>query len=802
MTSKTNITDIHSNFPYKGKLDLTHLINYWRANLDADNILSGYPSKEIIKLLDKAKDLEGPITNHKILEKNKRTLGLLMSAVFPSVFVDTDYMAALAPFDMTGFYATSGYRRIFPENKERHDIEVNIPENSLYKGKIVQAGVQILNQFYGCEIQLEKPLLVTVPDDKIKDLKKVFKVDINKQFTEVKLVGELPDLSRTDIRKLLDNLYDSELWLKTLPPESFEFNGFAVVRLIDVTIEEMLSSIKYDLLKKDAVTCGSSFDSIQNKLRSIFKLPQMKMGLSYFDPQNNIVSNYGANDWKSFLITEIDSLEQDDKISCDCFEGSIYSKAYEGRSPVIIEDLEEYGPKTMIENQLIKRGIKNIVIAPLVIEGEVMGMLELGTPFTGKLNAANAGQLENVLPMFTAAVRRVIGEMQTEVRAIIQEECTAIHPSVAWRFLEEGYNILQNKMRGEKSDFGNIVFNDVYPIYGMSDIRNSSGERNMAIQKDLNENLVEVKKLLNTIVEHKKMPILEELKYQVDQHLNNVSTGLETGDESSIVDFLKYEVQPAILHFREHDETISPIVKEYEKQLDSNLGIIYNERRKFEESLTTINESISGYLDRVEEQAQQIFPHYFEKYKTDGVEYNIYVGQSLVKDKKFDILYLRNMRLWQLITMSEIAISVGQLKEELPKKLDIAQLILVHGDPLSIKFRQEEKHFDVDGAYNIRYEIVKKRIDKAHIKNTDERLTQPGKISIVYTQQKEAEEYKRYIQYLQKIGYLTNEVEQFELEELQGAQGLKALRVEVNTEADKIKFADKVLQEVVGSIEA
>ena len=61
---------------------------------------------------------------------------------------------------------------------------------------------------------------------------------------------------------------------------------------------------------------------------------------------------------------------------------------------------------------------------------------------------------------------------------------------------------------------------------------------------------------------------------------------------------------------------------------------------------------------------------------------------------------------------------------------------------LSIRFRQDEKQFDVDGAYNIRYEIVKKRIDKAYIKGTSERLTQPGKIAIVYSRDKEIGEYR------------------------------------------------------------
>ncbi len=429
-------------------------------------------------------------------------------------------------------------------------------------------------------------------------------------------------------------------------------------------------------------------------------------------------------------------------------------------------------------------------------------MLELGTPYVGKLNPVNAGLLDNVLPMFTAAVRRVLGEMQTEVRALIQEQCTAIHPSVEWKFLEEGYKIMNDKRSGAKVALGNIVFDNVYPIYGMSDVRNSSGERNAAIQQDLKKNLKEVKKVLATLLEYKKMPILDEISHRVEHELTKIANGLDSGDESSVLDFLKNEIVPTFKYFKENDEMLKPVLEDYEKLLDPNLGVIYDKRKDFEMSLTHINTAISDYLDKTEEHAQEIFPHYFEKYKTDGVEYNIYLGQSLVKDKKFDEIYLRNMRLWQLITMSEIAVMVNNMKEELPKKLDIAQLILVHGDSLSIKFRQDEKHFDVDGAYNIRYEIVKKRIDKAHIKNTDERLTQPGKISIVYTQQREANEYQKYISYLQSIGYLTDNVEFFELEELQGAQGLKAIRIEVDTKAKTKEFGNEMLKSVVEAMEA
>ena len=78
--------------------------------------------------------------------------------------------------------------------------------------------------------------------------------------------------------------------------------------------------------------------------------------------------------------------------------------------------------------------------------------------------------------------------------------------------------------------------------------------------------------------------------------------------------------------------SIYQVIQEYENALDPELKIIYDKRKEFEQSLTKINEKVSTYLDIEEARAQKMFPHYFEKYKTDGVEYNIYLGASLLKD--------------------------------------------------------------------------------------------------------------------------------------------------------------------------
>jgi hypothetical protein len=144
---------------------------------------------------------------------------------------------------------------------------------------------------------------------------------------------------------------------------------------------------------------------------------------------------------------------------------------------------------------------------------------------------------------------------------------------------------------------------------------------------------------------------------------------------------------------------------------------------------------------------------------------------------------LKNLRLWQIKVAAEMALKAEMVKPSLKIPMDIAQLILVQNSPLSIRFRFDEKRFDVDGAYDIRSEIIKSRIDKAMVKGGRERLTQPGKIAIVYSHPTEAREIRQHIDFLQSEGYLTDELEMLDLEDLPDIQGLKSLRVSINLES-------------------
>lgn len=770
----------HNEFPFRSVLNLRLLIEYWEKAI-ANGELPGLGS-QLLELINSAPELREPIEDLTALEKHRTLINFLMSAIISPANNDTERAAAILPFQFKAVYTTKAFDRTLDLNRMEEQVTTNFPNKqvSTSMGKTVKACLMILKKFYNTKMNFEKPMLFTIKNPET-GLDKVYKVDIYPQFCEI--IAKVPPkpIEKHVIKFLMEKINDVDLWLQYIRPEDYEFHGFMGLRLVDVTEQEMLSSIKYDLLEKNAVNRKESFTMIQQKLRSLFEIPELRLGLAYMDPSNNLILNSGVSsncaspecdNWKS--LADPTTANQ----PCADFSGSVYERSWLEQRFVTVENLREYPFPSRTEEVLLANGVNNLLLAPLVDDGETIGMLELATSTPGTLSPISAHRVENILPMFTAAVKRVKEEMNTEVRALIQEECTAIHSSVQWRFFEAGVNLMNKRRTDDKAALEEIVFKDVFPLYGLADVRNSSTERNNAIQKDLQQNLKLVKNLLLRIHSQKKLPIVEEVIFKTEEQLHKINRGLASGDESNVLEFLNSEINPLVQHFETEPE-LENHIQHYRSHLDPVFGVVYKRRKTFEESLAMINKMIGEFLDEAETSAQEMFPHYFEKYKTDGIEFTLYLGSSLVKDRTFDSFYLKNFHLWQLMTMIEIDRRMELLKPNLKNNLDITQLILVHDQPISIRFRADEKHFDVDGAYDIRYEIVKKRIDKAYIKNTGERLTQPGKIAIVYNQAKVEEEYRRFFHYLAGKKLIGPVVEELELEELPGATGLRALRIEI-----------------------
>ncbi|MEL7003395.1 MAG: hypothetical protein AAFN93_11760, partial [Bacteroidota bacterium] len=230
--------DMNNDFPYDSTLNLRSLVEYWENNLDNNNTLVGYPAKQIKALIDSAPELRRPIKDFTILDKHQQLVGMLMSVVLPPAMMSAELSAALIPFNFKGFYASPAYLKILPFDKVREDLTVNMPNNDMRAGKIIRAGAFILNKFYGTDIQIDEPILLTIPDQN--GLKKIYKVELNLQFVDVINKGNPDPIDKKTIRLLLDNMSDADLWLEHIRPEKFEFQGFSISSTVTSTSLQIL----------------------------------------------------------------------------------------------------------------------------------------------------------------------------------------------------------------------------------------------------------------------------------------------------------------------------------------------------------------------------------------------------------------------------------------------------------------------------------------------------------------------------------------------------------------------------------
>ncbi len=767
--------EIQCNFcsvPFKKSLSFEYLIeNIEKISKDKSSLLS-HTAKELMKNLNEVPALKTKIENTDILKEHEALVNQMMAFVFNPLNCNEEITAAFTPFEFEPFFSSQRFKKTIGAKNRKIEIIGKGKEKGSLIALIYQAYFMILGNVYDFKFPVEIPLAF-----KITNLQNQSVKYYNKNFDisnlRVKPIGKLKKLTQDEILSLFDRDHDLDYWNEIIPLEKFEFTGFIRFKYNNITREHVVSELKSDLLDKNTIISIDGYKRIQEKIRSLMDNPLVRFGLVSFS-NNESNGDPITYFWKPIVFKS--------RLNHKDFEGSIYEQAFQEKRVVLIRDLKE-GKETSVKKELMDNGIRSHAVVPLIIENRVVGMLEFGCALPNTLSMIQIKMLYDLFPIFALAIRRSQEEWDDKIRSIIQEEFTAIHPTVEWRFRETASQILNNTE--ETPSIEPIVFSDIVPIYGASDIRGSSLERNIAIQSDLTEQLEMAYAILQKEKLIREIPLLSDISYKIGKNLRTIKLGLKAGDEVSIVEFLKKEIDPFLILIRERDQEMIEPVDAYFNQLDPELGVLYKKRKDFEDSLTLINDKVSEIIDKEQIKAQDVFPHYFEKYRTDGIEYNGYLGQSLVKNIKYNDMYLKNIRLWQLLVKVKIARKIKEIQPELRTKLDITQLILVHSNPLSIEFRQDEKKFDVAGAYNIRYEITKKRIDKAIVKGTNERLTQVGKIAIIYSHADEIAEYKRYIDYMTAQGFLVGEIEELELDDLKGASGLKALRVEVDFKSMK-----------------
>ncbi|HUH27650.1 GAF domain-containing protein [Gelidibacter sp.] len=758
--------------PLTLKISFDKLLERYEALAQSDDPFLVKKAERVLNAGNSIPELRDGFSDPKLLDTYQKEIQIILEDSFSEVLTKNEIKTASMPLHDLNFNASSRFKSIVENAGPDFRLRIsNMPTDDHYR----VACTIILYFYYGYQMSFKRSLFYEIPD--AKGILRTYKILSNADFAEVVKTEKAPQITEEDYRLLLSNFEDIDLWREKFPPHSYIYKGFTINNIFDVTDDRSISDIKSSLLIAGKRTNINFIEDFRVTFESLFNIKDIKAGFVIYNKESQTFERVEGKFVESYLLPDVAIVPCQSALCGDSYKSLITKKDY--FSILDVEECYHQSHEAFYKN-LHDQGIKSAIFAPIASEGELLGVLEIVSHKVGELNSVNANLLRDVMPFIVSSLLRSKEEEKHLIEAIIQQECTSIHPSVSWRFEDAARAFLdKNRTEGKSVAFEEITFEDVYPLFGQIDVIGSSAKRNEATRQDLSLQLSLSKQIIEAQLKTDSLPIYEQLLHQLEGFLNTLNYHFIVDSEQEISSFFENEIHPLFEFFEQNNEYLRTKIESYFEKIDKRLNLIYYYRKNYDKTITMINKNMTHILDHKQVEAQKMYPHYFERYKTDGVEHNMYIGESITREHGFHKIYLYNLRLWQLQVMCEMENEFYRNKQDYPSSVDVASMILVFNKPLTIQFRMDEKQFDVYGTYNASYEVVKKRVDKALIKGTDERVTVNGKLTIIYSQKEDEEAYLKYIKFLQFKKIFDTPIELLELEDLQGIAGLKAIRVPI-----------------------
>lgn len=758
------------------KLSLRPFIEYVEQRAEEEKTVKVNFYKYILGQFNAYPELKDPILPENA-KHYSQLFELIYTALSPIINEEKQHYWALGtPVSPCFHYGTNAFYNVFM-NEDRCGLKsgIDLPSEKEMEKKLLSAFYNIvMEKFYNFSLTGDQLVIHSIVDPET-HLLKYYRLNVDTRFLDVTTRVKLPEFNLKDVKDYIkDERNTLKMLTKIIPPEIFKIEGITIVTLTEVTSEYALETVKNLVIHHNESQQGMHTAEIATALKTLVGTDQIDFGLIPYIKLNNKLQLNELSGFNSVLIT----LAKEQGLEEQNYNRLIEDYVGQPRTLIFPEITAEEQVKYPMLKLLGTEGITSYALFPLYYNARMVGCLELYTKDSSQFSGHTLSKIETAFPLLAQLFHTIIIDFNNDIQDVIMDKFTALQPSVQWRFHEAAYNYIQSGARDRNFPIEPVFFRDVYPFYGAVDIRNSSIQRNAAIRRDLYAHFEILEKTLAGIREQASGCTENEIPKGAAvwnyKHLDELSDREIFKTE----DYLQRQIPATLLHLKETYPEVGGVVDSYFK-LTGDKGRIFENRERYEKSMQMINVAVTRHLDEFNAELQSIYPCYFEKFRTDGVEFDMYLGQSIAPGIAFPTGILHDFRLRQLRVLAEIARTTNNLGPYFSTPLETTQLIFVYEKPIDISFRIDEQRFDVEGSYNIRYQMVKKRIDKALIKDTTERLTQPGKIAIVYFNSAEAKEYTGYIKKLQAKRLLNDDLEHLELEELQGVEGLKALRIGV-----------------------
>lgn len=764
---------------FKSVISFKKFIDFLKAGVQSGPSIKIPYFKWIIKKFKKFPELSNSVPLEKLSEYEEM-LELVSTCLLPLAADENSLWALSSPLSPQIFYSTNGFHRLM-ECLEHPVVLDPAKENADSESEKIMRELQygmLLEKVYTLPY-LKKTEWIRKFEDPDTGLDKYFQVNIDTRFIDIQPINQLPAMD-------CSSMSPASVWgeeFKKLQHKvslnQFEARGFSIITLTDVTAEQAVKEVGRLVVHHSEKDKRPLFDEITHALQTVVGSKDYQFGLVPF---------LSINDRPALIFEKIPySIILQAFLNFDVSKKE-FSKLRNDftRDPRMIiwsaGDMESHLPE-FVGNAFRRAGIGTYIMFPIYHNEQVTGFFEISSKI-GKymLSEAQMVRLKPVFPIMTQLIQDIIARFNHSIENIIKEKFTSIQPAVQWKFNEAAWHYLRDHHDDEGADaVENIIFKNLHPLYGAVDIRNSTILRNQAMERDYTVQLRSLINALSSLNYHDK-PQLDHIMTTANSWRQIIQDTLTTQLEVRLNEFFNLDVQNELENLLHAEPESTEFLIPYFQSIDEENGIAFENRRLLEAAIRKLNSTVNNFYENASAELLKIFPCYFEKFRTDGVEYDIYVGQSIVPREAFRKEHLQEMKRWQLRSMIQVVQLVHDLVPEMDFPLQTTQLLFVHPQTIDITFRKDERRFDVEGAYNIRYHIIKKRIDKVLILDSSERLTQPGKIAIIYFDDRDAQEFKGFIRELQDENLLLNDLEELDLEALQGVDGLKAIRIGVHLE--------------------
>lgn len=587
----------------------------------------------------------------------------------------------------------------------------------------------------------------------------------NQNMRVIRIDSELDELADFNLQQQTENWANTladpaqmELLLSKLNPDNYQLEGLLLLEGVEITVTEKLRRLTNLLIDQDSILRPKKFRQVNQILRSLFRT------------QHSLILTTEREQARMFVSSESKQLKTTN-YSMLSLQDSHFLRAADTNQVVNVPDLSQDCP-TECERSLLKSGVRSLLLIPLVVKAsgsksgfrQLAGVVGLASDRPYNFNSADYRYASELILPFTVALRQAIQQRFTQFNNI--------HPAVEWKFLQEA----------ERRSWGmppeSVVFNNVYPLYGISDIRGSSEERNRAIQTDLLEQYHLALNVVEAFCQAQPTSLGEQLRLDLMQQIEQLKLEITVDAEVTAIRYLRENLEIYFDYFAGCSQSVLATVEAYRAACNNEHQCVYNDRNRYDQTIGQINSLLRETWERWQISMQKITPHYCDTESTDGIDHMIYAGASI--DPKFTTFHLRSLRYEQLRAICDCARTAFSIQEKYNTLMEVTHLLLLQDATVDIFHNEDtEKLFEVRGTRDTRYEIVKKRIDKAVDGQSRQRITQPGMLTIVYTTEEEWTEYQQYIRYLVREGWVDAEIETGTVEPLQGVTGLKFARFRI-----------------------